>query len=135
MAVKYLSSEKVVSNMEKDRVLFIISITLMALGILTVTVWAILKSIGLIHSPDWAGMIPVFGGVVAVIGICISAEKQECPLVSLKYYMRGKGFEPFRTQNLSFGCLGPTKGQDFSQSQVLACAGLKFRKVITFLRI
>ena len=58
--------------MEKDRVITAISIFLMIAGILLITLWAIGKSLGWIHSPDWVEMIPFFGAVVILTGISIS---------------------------------------------------------------
>lgn len=43
------------------------------LGLLTIFLWALLKSFGVIHSPSWIEMVPYFGGVVALAGFAFKA--------------------------------------------------------------
>jgi len=40
-------------------------------GILIITLWALGKATGLINSPVWVDMIPVFGVVVTIAGISL----------------------------------------------------------------
>ena len=40
-------------------------------GIFIITVWALGKATGLINSPVWVDMIPVFGVVVTIAGISL----------------------------------------------------------------
>ena len=40
-------------------------------GILIITVWALGKATGLINSPVWVDMIPVFGVVLTIAGISL----------------------------------------------------------------
>ena len=53
----------------------IAAITLTAIGILMILLWAIGKSLGIIHSPDWVEMVPIFGAGVTLAGISISIGK------------------------------------------------------------
>ncbi len=41
------------------------------LGMLIIALWAIGKATGLIHSPVWSDMIPVFGALVTIAGISL----------------------------------------------------------------
>ncbi len=38
------------------------------LGALLILVWALLKAMGIIHSPAWVEMLPYFGGGISVLG-------------------------------------------------------------------
>jgi len=55
----------------KRETLFTFIMVLMVLGIILIIVWALGKSFGWIHSPEWVNMIPVFGGAVTLAGISI----------------------------------------------------------------
>ena len=37
-------------------------------GSLLILVWALLKALGIIHSPVWVEMVPYFGGGTAILG-------------------------------------------------------------------
>lgn len=44
-------------------------------GILIVIIWAIGKTIGLINSPVWVDMIPIYGAVTTVVAISLKIGK------------------------------------------------------------
>ena len=45
------------------------------IGILIVIIWAIGKTIGLINSPVWVDMIPIFGAIITVVAISLKIGK------------------------------------------------------------
>jgi len=51
------------------------AILLILVGILILIAWALGKSFGLIHSPVWIDMIPVFGIAVTLTGIGVAIGK------------------------------------------------------------
>jgi len=55
--------------------------TIMALiGAVIIFIWALLKSIGIIQSPIWVEMIPVFGGAMAAGGV-VQSLREVCKKV------------------------------------------------------
>lgn len=55
--------------------LTIIAFVMMILGLLTMFLWALGKSLGWIHSPVWVSMIPTFAEVVIFGGVCATCGK------------------------------------------------------------
>lgn len=37
-------------------------------GALIILIWALLKAIGYIHTPNWVEVLPYFGGGISIIG-------------------------------------------------------------------
>jgi len=61
--------------MVSDRVKNLIENIMFWAGIATVLLWALGKSFGIIHSPDWVEMLPYFGIVVAISSASIRIGK------------------------------------------------------------
>jgi len=40
----------------------------LVVGALSILIWALLKAFGIISSPTWVEMIPVFGGGISILG-------------------------------------------------------------------
>ena len=66
---KKINSLKVkVSKMAKKEAIDFWSI-LIFLGALAIFIWALLKAVGMIHSPAWVEMLPYFGGAASITGL------------------------------------------------------------------
>ncbi|HII16029.1 MAG TPA: hypothetical protein HA362_06985 [Nanoarchaeota archaeon] len=49
--------------------------SLVIIGAIAILAWALLKSLGIIHSPVWVEMVPYFGGVATILGIAYKIGK------------------------------------------------------------
>lgn len=61
--------------MVSDKIKDLIGTAMVWTGIITLLLWALGKSFGIIHSPDWVGMLPYFSFVVVLMGASAKAGK------------------------------------------------------------
>jgi len=73
-----------ISNKLKEK----ISSVLIWGGILVIVLWALLKALGVIHSPEWIGMLPIFSGAAAFGGAAMQLKILVSDFKSFKQEVR-----------------------------------------------